>query len=154
MHRGSDVESLNLKFGSDIQSTTDQRSSDIKSINSLRNDAQNTHATTRSANVTSIANKIGLEDVFAKTYDLSTYYNAGTDVGASTFDADWSTTEFSPSTNPVVCGMLRSTNASDPIIAVMLKGAQDFTTGAKFAFSDELASANYSLEILASKNDG
>ena len=101
--------------------------------------------TARTGNIASLANMIGSEDVFAARYTLDSHQ------GDSTFTANWDG-DFLPETDPVVCAMLRGTSASDPILGVMISGAQtDLKTGAHFAFSDELPNNNYELEILVSK---
>ena len=68
--------------------------------------------------------------------------------GVASYSLDWSS-DYTPSTNPAVVATLRSSNANDPIIAVQISGAAS-TTGATFVFSDDLPSANYSLDVLAS----
>jgi len=101
--------------------------------------------TARVGNVASLASMIGSEDVFAARYTLDS------NQGDSTFTANWDG-DFLPETDPVVCAMLRGTSASDPILGVMISGAQtDLKTGAHFAFSDQLPNNNYELEILVSK---
>ena len=99
----------------------------------------------REDNVESLANMIGSEDVFAARYTLDSHE------GDETFTANWDG-DFLPETDPVVCAMLRGTTASDPILGVMISGAQtNLKTGAHFAFSDKLPNNNYELEILVSK---
>ena len=99
----------------------------------------------RTGNVNSLANMIGEEDVYAARYSLNGYQ------GEETFTANWDG-DFLPQTDPVVCAMLRGTNSSDPMLGVMISGAQtDLKTGAHFAFSDKLPNNNYELEILVSK---
>ena len=67
-------------------------------------------------------------------------------LAATSITVDYTSVGFA--TAPAVVGTLMSTDASDPIIGVMLEGAP--TTGeAKFVFSDEIPSSNYKLDILA-----
>ena len=68
--------------------------------------------------------------------------------GVASYALNWSS-EYTPSTNPAVVATLRSSDANDPIIAVQISGAAS-TTGATFVFSDDLPSANYTLDVLAS----
>ena len=127
--------------GSDLESAISARTSAVSSTH----DDIETLETTRTSHIASIAAKIGSEDVFAKTFDLSS------EQGSDTFQATWTTSEFNPDTNPIVCGMLRGKADSDPILGVMLSGTQNSKTSAEFVFSDALPSATYELEILASK---
>ena len=58
-------------------------------------------------------------------------------------------------TVPAIVGMLRSTAASDPIVACMLVGTPTATDGTtsgsgNFVFSEALPSANYKLDIILS----
>ena len=146
--RGSDVHTLITarqtamnSAGSDLESAISARTSAVSSTH----DDIETLETTRTNHIASIAAKIGSEDVFAKTFDLSG------EQGSDTFQATWTTSEFNPDTNPIVCGMLRGKSDSDPILGVMLSGTQSSKTTAEFVFSDALPSATYELEILASK---
>ena len=57
------------------------------------------------------------------------------------------------STTPRVIGILKSSNTNDPIVGLMLKevtGGSGNNHSAVFVFSDEIASANYKIEVLAS----
>ena len=57
------------------------------------------------------------------------------------------------STTPRVIGILKSSNTNDPIVGLMLKevtGGSGDNHSAVFVFSDEIASANYKIEVLAS----
>jgi len=56
-------------------------------------------------------------------------------------------------TTPRVIGILKSSNTNDPIVGLMLKevtGGSGNNHSAVFVFSDEIASANYRIEVLAS----
>ena len=135
--RTAEITSLNTKlegFASDRVDAIADSVSDLGDATSDRED-----------NVESLANMIGSEDVYAARYTLDSH------AGDETFTANWNG-DFSPDTDPVVCAMLRGTSASDPILGVMISGAQtDLKTGAHFAFSDQLPNNNYELEILVSK---
>ena len=52
--------------------------------------------------------------------------------------------------DPVVVGMLRSTNASDPILGCMLNGDADHQS-VEFVFSDETPSAIYVLDVILTR---
>ena len=135
--RTAEITSLNTKldgFASDRVDDIADSVSDLGVATDFRED-----------NVESLANMIGSEDVYAARYTLDSH------AGDETFTANWNG-DFSPDTDPVVCAMLRGTSASDPILGVMISGAQtNLKTGAHFAFSDQLPNNNYELEILVSK---
>ena len=135
--RTAEITSLNTKldgFASDRVDDIADSVSDLGVATDFRED-----------NVESLANMIGSEDVYAARYTLDSHE------GDETFTANWNG-DFLPDTDPVVCAMLRGTSAADPILGVMISGAQiGLKTGAHFAFSDKLPNNNYELEILVSK---
>ena len=135
--RTAEISSLNTK----LDGFASDRVDDIADSVSGHSDA----VSDREGNVESLANMIGSEDVYAARYTLDTHS------GDATFTANWDG-DFLPDTDPVVCAMLRGTSAEDPILGVMISGAQtNLKTGAHFAFSDQLPNNNYELEILVSK---
>ena len=135
--RTGDVDAKNTQIGTAVT----HRTAEVLSLNTKLGEETDF----RTGNVNSLADLIGSENVFAKRYALNTHS------GDATFTADWNG-EFLPDTDPVVCAMLRGTDADDPILAVMISGANtNLKTGAHFAFSDELPNNNYELEVLVSK---
>ena len=92
------------------------------------------------SDISSLAFAADTENVYATQESLGN--------NVASYSLDWSS-EYTPSTNPAVVATLRSSSASDPIIAVQISGAAS-TTGATFVFSDDLPSANYTLDVLAS----
>ena len=62
-------------------------------------------------------------------------------------NATGATVSYNYPTVPAVVGMMRSTSASDPIIACMMVGTPNTGSG-QFAFSEALPSANYKLDLI------
>ena len=135
--RTGDVDAKNTQIGTAVSN----RTAEVLSLNTKLG----VETDFRTGNVKSLADLIGSENVYAARYTLDS------NSGDSTFTADWNG-EFLPDTDPVVCAMLRGTSSDDPILAVMISGANtNLKTGAHFAFSDELPNNNYELEVLVSK---
>jgi len=80
-------------------------------------------------------------DVVAKSVSQS---SAAEDSGAISFGRTFDST-------PAIVAVLKSTNASDPIIACMVTAVS--TTECTISFADALPSANYTVEIFASVAD-
>ena len=144
----SDVSSLS----SSVANQTGMLISDVSSLSSsvanqtgmLISDVSSLHVKdqTLDSDVSSLAKNISTENVFATGVTL-------TDATASQ-KVDWGEhNQYDPATAPAVVATLRSTEVSDPIYGVMLSGSA--TTGsATFLFTDELQTANYILDVLAS----
>ena len=67
--------------------------------------------------------------------------------GVASIEIDYSSAGFSSA--PAVMGTLRSSDSSDPVIAIQISGAP--TTGAAtFVFADDIPNGNYTIDVLAS----
>lgn len=92
------------------------------------------------ASIASLAADIDAENVRVATEDVTD--------GVS-FQTISYTPNFPHGTTPTVVATLTSTNANDPILGVQLSGAP--TSGsATFVFADDVPSANYKINVLAS----
>ena len=89
------------------------------------------------SDVSSLAAKITTNDVQVKSAVLAPNDTSETITFAPVFASP-----------PSVVGSLKSTGASDPIIACQISAIS--TTSVTFQFSDEIPNGNYTLEILAS----
>ena len=128
--RSSDVSSLQI---ADV-AESDTRQSDVSSLQVV----DLGEAATRASDVSSLSVEIGTNDVVVTGQDLAAASTSHTITWTSAF-----------ATAPVVVGTLRSTAAADPILACQMSGAAN-VSNVTFVFSDEIPSANYVLDVLAS----
>ena len=135
----SDVSSLkavDVELDSDVSSLQAQRTADVTALDS---DVSSLKAVDveLDSDVSSLAAKITTNDVQVASKVLTL-----NDTSESiTFG-----TEFASA--PSVVGSLKSSSATDPIIACQMSAIS--TTAVTFQFSDEIPNGNYTLEILAS----
>ena len=126
----SDVSSL----AGDISTNKGELESDVSSLQDL---AQGNTADLES-DVSSLAGIIATNDVVAKS---SAVTNGSDSSGSIAFGRTFAST-------PVVVALLKSSNASDPIIACMVSSVS--ATAATVTFADSVPSANYTVELIAS----
>ena len=81
---------------------------------------------------------IATNDVVAKSATVS---NGADNSGSISFGRTFAST-------PVVVALLKSSNASDPIIACMVSAVS--TSAATVTFADTVPSGNYTVELIAS----
>ena len=91
-----------------------------------------------SVDISSLNAAVASNDVVAIS---STVTNGSDNSGSISFGRIFAST-------PVVVALLRSTDASDPIIACMVSAVS--TSAATVTFADSVPSANYSVELIAS----
>ena len=99
----------------------------------------NTSVSTLDDEISSLETLITTNDVHVATIDVAQ--------NSSEASVNYSSVGFA--TAPKVVGTIMSSNSSDPILGIMLKGAPG-TTGATFMLSDEASSSNYKIQVLAS----
>jgi len=128
--RGKNIDSLDTRVsletsnrGVAINSIDTRVSSDIKSLDERLTDEENTTKILANQDVTN---------------------------GASSQAVSLVGLGFVENSEPVVVGMLRSTDSDDPIVACMLSGAASHST-ATFLFSDEIPSNNYKLDVILTR---
>jgi hypothetical protein len=93
--------------------------------------------------VSSLSVILNTNNIFSSSKELT--------INTRSIEVDWSDT-YQPSTVPSVVGMIRSSNAGDPIIAANLSGTA--TTGsATFVFSGPISSNYYKLDVMAVNPD-
>jgi len=97
-----------------------------------------TNKSTLDSSIASLETAIGTNDVEAQSISIAEEATSVTVTYSSSFD-----------TEPAVVGVLRSSDANDPIIGARLDGAPS-KTGATFVFTDQIPSANYKIDVLAS----
>jgi hypothetical protein len=128
----SDVSSLkavDVELDSDVSSLATKRTEDVSSLAAVDVELD--------SDVSSLAAKITTNDVQVASKTLTV-----SDIDETiTFGTEFAST-------PSVVGSLKSTDASDPIIACQMSAIS--TTAVTFQFSDEIPNGNYTLEILAS----
>ena len=129
----SDISSLQAQRVADEDATD----SDISSLQAQRDNDEDV----TDSDISSLAAKISSNDVVAKSVSQS---SSAEDSGSISFGRTFSAT-------PAVVAVLKSTNASDPIIACMVTAVS--TTACTVSFADALPSANYTVEIFASVAD-
>ena len=126
----SDVSSLQeLASGN-----TGDLESDVSSLQAQRDADEGT----TDSDVSSLAAMIATNDVVAKS---SAVTNGSDNSGSIAFGREFAST-------PVVVALLKSSDASDPIIACMVSAVS--TTAATVTFADSVPSANYTVELIAS----
>ena len=144
----NEIGSLNLQdstnkstLDSSIASLSTLESSDVNTlgveVDSL-NLQDSTNKSTLDSSIASLETAIGTNDVEAQSVSLDENATSVTITFASSFESA-----------PAVAGVLRSTDANDPIIGARLDGVPS-TTGATFVFTDQIPSANYKIDVLAS----
>ena len=135
----SDVSSLSAidtELDTDVSSL---QAKDVANTAALDSDVSSLSAidTELDSDVSSLAAKITTNDVQVSSTALS-----ATDTNKTiTFGTEFGST-------PSVVGSLKSSSASDPIIACQMSAIS--TTAVTFQFSDDIPNGNYTLEILAS----
>ena len=97
-----------------------------------------TNKSTLDSSIASLETAIGTNDVEAQSQALNEDDTSVTITFTSSFGSA-----------PAVVGVLRSTNANDPIIGARLDGSSS-ATEATFVFTDKIPSANYKIDVLAS----
>lgn len=125
-----DASTNKVKYGDNVQADE----TDIASIDTRVSN----ETSTRTSKVTSVDARLLAEEA---TTTIQTLSPAASATGV--------TVSYDYATVPAIVGMMRSTSASDPIIACMLVGTPDTGSGT-FAFSEALPSANYKLDIILS----
>ena len=126
----SDVSSLQeLASGN-----TGDLESDVSSLQAQRDADEGT----TDSDVSSLAAMIATNDVVAKS---ATVISGSDNSGPISFGRAFAST-------PVVVALLKSSDASDPIIACMVSSVS--TTAATVTFADSVPSGNYTVELIAS----
>ena len=126
----SDVSSL----AGDTSTNKGELESDVSSLQAQRDADEGT----TDSDVSSLAAMIATNDVVAKS---SAVTNGSDNSGSIAFGREFAST-------PVVVALLKSSDASDPIIACMVSAVS--TTAATVTFADTTPSANYTVELIAS----
>ena len=145
----SDVSSLkavDVELDSDVSSlkaVDTELDSDVSSLSAIDTELDSDVSSLKAvdveldSDVSSLAAKITTNDVQVKSAVLAPNDTSETITFAPVFASP-----------PSVVGSLKSTGASDPIIACQISAIS--TTSVTFQFSDEIPNGNYTLEILAS----
>ena len=131
--RIANVGSLNTQITGEVQDRKD-------AVSGAESDIQ-IESGNRIANVESLANLIQKENVFAQSVTLASGIDAKT--------IDISAAGFAASDSVAVVGTIRGTAASDPMVGCMLSGTAAHNS-VSFAFTDEIPSDTYKIDILAS----
>ena len=127
----ADIASLATLESTNI-STLDSQVSSLNTQDSDDKDEVN-------ADIASLATLVSTNDVYAD--------NVITPSGDSSIEIDYSSAGFT--TEPAVMGTLRSSDSSDPVIAIQISGAPS-TDAAMFVFADDIPNGNYTIDVLAS----
>jgi len=143
-----DVSSLNFTETDDVSSLQAQREDDV---DNLETDVSSLQAQREvdvadlEQDVSSLNFNITTNDVIVASQQI---WSSGDAVSSVTVDLG---REFASA--PKVVGILKSSEATDPILGVMLQsvgGGSGNNHTATFVFSDDIASTNYTIEVLGS----
>jgi len=151
----TDIDSLDTRVSQEEKARSTDRATVTSNLNA--------EISTRGAVVTSLDDRVASEestrlekvnslDSRLDSEEATTKIMLGNEIGnnQASLTLDISGEGFADGDDPVVVGMLRSTNASDPILGCMLNGDADHQS-VEFVFSDETPSANYVLDVILTR---